>query len=176
MKIRIAMGKLCVLSLSMIVISLFNFCNDKEAIFAETAAGVAVGQKAPSFKLSNIEGDEFELESFRKDKHVLLVFSATWCPACRHEIPLLKEYYDEYKDDGFEIVSIDIGESASKVKSFVKKSEINYNVILDEEAVVAKLYKVIGIPLNIVLDKSGIIIYKDNVPPDKDFIKDLFVN
>ena len=170
------MLKLCILSLSMIVISLFNCFNDKEMLFAETVVGIEVGQKAPSFKLPNIEGNEFELESFRKDKHVLLVFTATWCPACRHEIPLLKEYYDEYTDEGFEIVSIDIGESASKVKSFVKKREINYTVILDEKAVVTKLYKVIGIPLNIVLDKSGVIIYKDNLPPDKDFIKDLFVN
>jgi peroxiredoxin len=171
-----AMRKLYITSLYIIIIILFNFCHEGHIVSAGTEVGVNVGQKAPAFTLPNVDGSEFELGTFRKDKNVLLVFSATWCHACRHEIPLIKNFYDEFKDDGLGIVVIDIGEHISKVKSFVKKREINYNVVLDETADVAKIFQVTGIPLNIVLDKSGIIIYKDNAPPDKDFIKNLFVN
>lgn len=176
METKIAMRKFYVLSLCSVIITLFVLCYEKYIVFAGAEAGVNVGQKAPSFTLPNVNGDEFELEAFSKDKNVLLVFSATWCQACRHEIPLIKNFYDEFKDDGLEIVVIDIGESRSKVKSFVKERAINYNVVLDEKADVAKIFQVTGIPLNIVLDKSGTIVYKDNAPPDKDFIKDLFVN
>ncbi len=53
------------------------------------------------------------------------------------------------------------------------KKKINYPVVLDSKADVARLYKVIGLPLNIVLDKNGVIVYKENRPPDKELLKKL---
>ena len=71
------------------------------------------------------------------------------------------------------MLGIDIQESAKKVKSLVDKKKINYPVVLDSKADVARLYKVIGIPLNIVLDKNGVIVYKENRLPDKELLKKL---
>ena len=70
-------------------------------------------------------------------------------------------------------MGIDIQESAKKVKSLVDKKKINYPVVLDSKADVARLYKVIGLPLNIVLDKNGVIVYKENRLPDKELLKKL---
>ncbi len=145
-------------------------------VFAGVETGVDVGQKASPFKLLAIDGKEIALESFAKDKVTLLVFGATWCPACRHEIPILKEYYNKLKDDGLKILNIDIQESNKKVKSFVKKNQINYPVALDSNAKVAMLYKVVGIPLNIILDKNGVIRYKENRPPGKEILEKLLLN
>ena len=117
-----------------------------------------------------IDGKEIALESFAKDKVTLLVFGATWCPSCRHEIPILKEYHNELKDDGLKILSIDIQESKKKVNSFVKKNRINYPVALDSNAEAARLYNVVGIPLNIILDNNGVIQYKDTRPPSKEIL------
>ncbi len=161
-----------ILSLSTFVMFLVTL-SFNNVVFAETNTGIDVGQKASTFQLLTIDDKELELESFRKDKVVLMVFSATWCPACRHEIPLLKEYYNEFKDDGLEVLNIDIQESKKKVSSFVGKNKINYPVILDSTAAVAMLYKVRGIPLNIILDKDGIIKYRENAPPSKEIIKKL---
>ncbi len=44
---------------------------------------------------------------------------------------------------------------------------------LDSIAKVAMLYKVRGIPLNIILDKDGIIKYRDNRPPSKEILDKL---
>ncbi len=157
-------------------LSTFVMCGVSENILvAETNTGVDVGQKAPTFKLLTIDGKELELESFGKDKVVLLVFGATWCPHCRHEVPILKEYYNKFKDDGLEVLNIDIQESKKKVSSFVGKNKINYPVILDSTAKVATLYKVRGIPLNIILDKDGIIKYRENTPPSKEILEKLLV-
>ncbi len=159
--------------LSILGMFFLPFSASDDNVFAEVETGVDVGKKAAPFKLLTVDGKEIELESFAKDKVTLLVFGATWCPACRHEIPLLKEYYSEFKDKGLNVLSIDIQESAKKVKSLVDKKKINYPVVLDPKADVARLYKVIGIPLNIVLDKNGVIVYKDNRPPDKELLKKL---
>jgi peroxiredoxin len=176
LKVGVVKRTFFVLSLSAFVMFLFECVASKNMLVAETDTGVDVGQKAATFELLTIDDKKLELESFRKDKVVLLVFGATWCPACRHEIPLLKEYYNEFKDDGLEVLSIDIQESKKKVGSFVKKNEINYPVVLDSIAKVAMLYKVRGIPLNIILDKNGVIKYRENRPPSKDDIKRLLVN
>ncbi len=162
-----------ILSLSTFVMFLVILSVNRNVVFAETSTGVDIGQKASTFELLTIDDKKLELESFRKDKVVLMVFSATWCPACRHEIPLLKEYYGEFKDNGLEVLNIDIQESKKKVGSFVEKNEIDYPVALDSIAKVAMLYKVRGIPLNIILDKDGIIKYRDNRPPSKEILDEL---
>lgn len=159
--------------LSILGMFFLPFSASEDKLFAEAERGVDIGKKAASFNLLTLDGKEIDLESFAKDKVTLLVFGATWCPSCRHEIPLLKEYYSELKDDGLNVLGIDIQESAKKVQSLVDKKKINYPVVLDSKADVARLYKVIGIPLNIVMDKSGVIVYKDNRLPDKELLKKL---
>lgn len=170
---NIVMRLFAISLLSLIGMSVLPFSASEDKVFAEVETGVDIGEKAAPFKLLTLDGKEIELNSFAKDKVTLLVFGATWCPSCRHEIPLLKEYYSELKDKGLNVLSIDIQESAKKVKSLADKQEINYPVVLDSKADVARLYKVLGIPLNIVLDKNGVIVYKDNRPPDKELLKKL---
>ncbi|MGR3302066.1 MAG: TlpA family protein disulfide reductase [Candidatus Scalindua sp.] len=165
-----------ILSLSTFVMFFSTFCTNDNTVFAEPETGVNVGQKASPFKLLTVDGKELELESFAKDKVTLLVFGATWCPSCRHEIPILKKYYNELKDDGLNVLAIDIQESEKKVKSFVEKQQINYPVVLDSTAKTARLYKVVGIPLNVILDKNGVIVYKQNRPPDKEILEKLLKN
>ncbi len=150
-----------------------SFSDSEGKVYAEVETGVDIGMKAAGFSLLTLDSKEIELESFAKDKVTLLVFGTTWCPSCRHEIPLLKEYYSELKDDGLNVLGIDIQESAKKVKSLMDKNEVNYPVVLDSKAVAAKLYKVVGIPLNIVLDRNGVIKYKANGFPDKELLKKL---
>ena len=167
--------KRTILTLSLSVFVLFPLLlsiNDNLA-FANVKTGIDIGQKASVFKLLTINDKELELESFAKDKVTLLVFSATWCPSCRQEIPILKEYYNELKDKGLNILSIDIQESKQKVRSFAEKYRINYTVALDTNASVARQYKVVGIPLNIIMDKSGVIRYKEHKPPSKQLLERL---
>ncbi|MFQ5685250.1 MAG: TlpA family protein disulfide reductase [Candidatus Scalindua sp.] len=171
---KMVFRRFLILSLSIFVTFFLTFGTNDNIVFAEVETGVNVGQKASPFKLSTVDGKELELESFAKDKVTLLVFGATWCPSCRHEIPTLKEYHNELKDDGLNLLAIDIQESEKKVGSFINKNQINYPVVLDINADVARLYEVRGIPLNIVLDKNGVIRYKENKLPGKEFLEKLF--
>ncbi len=164
-----------ILLLSMLGMFFLPFGISEDKVFAEVETGADIGMRAASFSLVTLDGKEIELESFAKDKVALLVFGTTWCPSCRHEIPHLKEYYSELKDDGLNVLGIDIQESAKKVKSLMDKNEVNYPVVLDSKGVAARLYKVVGIPLNIVLDRNGVIEYKANKLPDKELLKELLL-
>ncbi len=158
---------------SVFLLSAFMMCvsaSGTNVVFAGIETGVDIGQKAIPFTLLSVEGKQIALESFAKDKVTLLVFGTTWCPSCRHEVPILKEYYYDLKDDGLMVLGIDVQESKKKVSSFVGKNRINYPVALDSNADVARLYQVVGIPLNIILDKEGVIRYRDNRPPSKEML------
>lgn len=170
---NIVMRSVAISLLSILGMFFLPFSASEDKVFAEVETGVDIGNKAASFSLLTLDGKEIELESFAKGKVTLLVFGTTWCPSCRHEIPILREYYSELKDDGLNVLGIDIQESAKKVKSLMDKKGVNYPVVLDSKAVAARLYKVVGIPLNIVLDRNGVIEYKANKLPDKELLKKL---
>lgn len=63
------------------------------------------GSVAFNFSKKDINGQQLSLADFR-GKYVLLDFWASWCVPCRAGNPHLLELYRQYKDKGFEIISI----------------------------------------------------------------------
>lgn len=140
--------------LSTIVLSFFLI----GIIGCSQAVSVEEKGQASDFTLDNLDGSKVSLLDLRKEKPVLLVFWATWCPFCIEEISVLNKMVDKYKDK-VGIVGIDIKENADKVKSFAQKKEIKYNILLDSTGSVAQKYGVLGIPTNVLIGKDGKILY-----------------
>lgn len=56
-------------------------------------------QKAPNFKVATIEGDTVSLQkSMEENKPLVVYFTASWCPICAKNWPVLSKLYPEYKD------------------------------------------------------------------------------
>jgi peroxiredoxin len=109
--------------------------------------------KAPGFALANLEGKEVKLNDFDK-KVVIVDFWATWCGPCRREIPDFVELYDEYKDEGFEMVGISLDKGGPKVvMDFAKKYEVNYTMLMDDGKVQNEYGPIQAIPTTFVLDQ-----------------------
>jgi thiol-disulfide isomerase/thioredoxin len=90
-----------------------------------------------------------------KGNITLLNFWATWCPPCKQEIPTIQKLHDTMKGQKFEIMAVDLGESAPTVKGFLDENKISYPVYLDPKNSLASLYASRGIPTTYILDKSG---------------------
>lgn len=116
-----------------------------------------VDVQAPDFALKDLNDKEVKLSDYR-GKVVLLNFSTTWCPHCRTIILYLKELYDQYKEEDFVILNIDIQESKKRVSAFAARFKIPYRVLLDTDAKVTILYKVVGVPNLVLIDREGIIL------------------
>jgi peroxiredoxin len=84
------------------------------------------GKTVPEFTVTDIEGKEHDLSSYR-GKNVLVVFWATWCPACNLEIPHLIELRKQMSEDDLTIIAIS-NEDPGALKSFVNNKGINYSV------------------------------------------------
>jgi cytochrome c-type biogenesis protein len=112
---------------------------------------------APDFSLDDIQGKTFKLSSQRGNP-VIIFFGATWCPACRGEMPHYKALYDKYAQRGLKFLYIDINESTRKVARFARENSFPFLVLVDLDGSVANDYNLIGVPTLFLLDKEGNII------------------
>jgi len=132
--------------------------------------------KAPNLQLSDLNGTLYSLSEYKdKQQPVILFFWTTWCPYCRQELRVLKDKYEELLTDGWELFAVNVGESASKVDSFIKNASLPFKVLLDKTASVTKSFGVFGVPTYVVIGKDGLIRAMEHYFPE-DTIKELIVS
>jgi len=131
--------------------------------------GIMTGQRAPDFMLNDLSGAPFTLSELRGSKAVMLVFWATWCPACIQTIPQFSELHTHYGSQGFEVVSINIASNDPliRVQRFQELNRLPYRILYDEKTDVSRTYGVYGIPTTLIIDRDGIIRYRGNLLPPK---------
>ena len=123
----------------------------------------AIGEKAPNFVITNNDGIEIELKIFT-GKYLLLDFWASWCAPCREENPKILKVFNNFKDNGFSILSISVDESRANWIKAINDDQIgewNHASNLKGWDIVSKLYGVRAVPQNFLIDPNGIIIAKN---------------
>ncbi len=120
------------------------------------------GHLAPDFSLKTLDGKTVRLSELRGKKVVLINFWATWCPPCRLEMPTMQQIYTEYKGKGFEILAINIEPDAQEeIQDFVKELRLTFPVLLDSDMKITRKYRLIGLPVSMLIDRKGIIRSKE---------------
>lgn len=114
---------------------------------------------APSFELPDDNGEMHSLSDY-KGKPVILNFWATWCPPCRAELPSMNRGWDKIKDDGIEMIAVNVGEDEDTIFAFMGEHPINFQVLLDQSGDMVKQWPVRGLPTTFVIDKEGHIVYR----------------
>lgn len=106
-------------------------------------------------KLSNYQG-----------KVVVLNFWTTWSQECKKSIPDFIEMKNNYKDEAFELIGIDLdaitqnGVTFSEVIPFVNKYKINYPIVVGTDKLLNAYGGISTIPTTFVIDKEGNIFEK----------------
>ena len=116
---------------------------------------LAVGVSAPEFKLADLRGQQVSLSQFR-GKVVILDFWATWCGPCRLSMPILEKLQEEHPND-LKLLAINLEEPRDEVRDYVARRNIRTTVLLDLEGKVGRIYGSESIPMQVLIDKNGII-------------------
>ena len=113
-----------------------------------------VGTSAPDFELESLEGETVRLSQLQGHP-VLLIFSASWCPACRAEAPLVEEVHEDHPE--LVILLVDLEETAAVAQRFADDLGMTHPVLLDRNGQVGRLYHIYAIPASFFIDVEGVL-------------------
>lgn len=139
----------------------------------DTARGykVKVGEQAPKLAFNLLDGTPVTNKSL-KGKVVVLQFTASWCSVCIKEMPHLEsEVWQQFKNEDFILIGIDLKEEREKVDRFIAKMKVTYPFTIDEDGSLFESFTLpnAGVTRNIVLDKTGKIIFLSRLYDEKEF-------
>ena len=124
----------------------------------DIAFASSFGKDAPDFSVDDIEGKTHKLSDYR-GRNVVVVFWATWCPACNLEIPHLIELRNMFAEDKLAILAIS-DEEPEHLKNFAESKDINYTVTsLGDSPLPEPFANVASIPTTFFIDPEGKITF-----------------
>ena len=129
------------------------------AVNAEVKEGLKIGQRAPDFTLMTNQDVAVKLSDYR-GRTVLLNFWASWCPPCQVEMPHLRDFYLEYKDQQVVVLAVNmthLEKRAEDAQSYLEETGAEFPSLYDTEGAVTDLYRIKAYPTTYVLDQHGII-------------------
>jgi peroxiredoxin len=141
---------LAILGAAIIYTLYANFMKEKN----ET---VKINSEAPDFVLTDLEGNKHKLSDY-KGQGVFLNFWGTWCKPCEKEMPYMDNQYKVYKDQGVQILAVNVGESKFAVNNFVQKHHLSFPILIDSKSQVQNAYSVGPLPVTFLIDKNGKVI------------------
>jgi cytochrome c biogenesis protein CcmG/thiol:disulfide interchange protein DsbE len=121
-----------------------------------------IGKAAPSFALAQLHGDKPLSTAELKGKVWLLNVWASWCVSCRVEHPLLLQLA---KAGIVPVYGLDYKDKPDDGRAWLAKNGDPYTAsVIDQDGRVGIDYGVYGVPETFVIDRSGIVRYKQIGP------------
>jgi thiol-disulfide isomerase/thioredoxin len=131
--------------------------------FADYIKGLkssGIGKTVANFILPDPQGRDVDLNNL-KGKYVLVDFWASWCAPCRQSFPHMREVYQKYKGEPFEIYSISIDASKASWLKAVKEEANPWLQSLDTKNISQSGFAVTAVPTTYLIDPQGKIIMKE---------------
>ncbi|MDP6796922.1 MAG: TlpA disulfide reductase family protein [Candidatus Krumholzibacteria bacterium] len=119
-----------------------------------------VGKPAPDFTLMDLDGElQYTLSALQDSSVVYLDFWASWCGPCRRAFPEVMKLYEEYSEQGLEVLAISLDRSEGPAKQFIKKQGSEFPALIDVGAKVARIYGASSIPTTVIVAPDGTVAY-----------------
>lgn len=163
--------KFCLIFVLLLAQSAFAQIPVKE-IPADYGFIVKIGDQVPAFSTTLVNGEKISSADFN-EKIVMLQFTASWCSVCRKEMPFIeRDIWQKNKyNKQFVLIGIDLDEPLKKVKKFQEDIKVTYPLALDPGGKIFGLFaeSKAGVTRNVILDKTGKIVYMTRLFKEDEF-------
>lgn len=135
----------------------------------ERTAHLEIGKVAPNFEAPTPDGKIVNLNDL-KGKVTIIDFWAAWCGPCRRENPNVVRIYNQYHDQGLEIIGVSLdgqnrqNDPKKAWLDAIEKDKLTWNQVSNLKYFkdpVAQLYNITSIPATYILDSEGRIAAKN---------------
>lgn len=141
--------------------------NNDFAAQLENYRSMKIGNTAPDFSFAgdilNLSNTEFQKLSDIKSDYIVVVFGASWCPACPSELSQIASTYSKWKSQKIEVVFVSLDEDEKIFKSFA--NDFPFISICDYqkwESPFVKDYHVFATPTIYLLNSKREILLRPN--------------
>lgn len=129
-----------------------------------------IGRAAPPFHLKQLDDPAHEFQpSDLKGKVWVLNVWASWCVSCRDEHPVL---IDWSRARNLTLIGLNYKDEVPAAKTWLEKLGNPYTLsVIDDQGAAGLDWGVYGVPESFVIDKKGVVRYKQIGPITKEAIE-----
>ena len=133
-----------------------------------------VGEHYLNFQMDDVSGERQEFSKLT-GKLTLLQFWASWCGFSKQSNYLLKDVYEEYHNDGLEVVGVSLDTKAEAWKQAIEEQGLkwtNPSNLQGREGPVVTQYSISATPDNFLLDAIGKVLARGlSIPEYRELIE-----
>lgn len=133
----------------------------QKAQVTRSSVGTSVGNRAPEFSLTSIDGDRI---SYNADRPRVIFFMAAWCGSCIPEERALAKLHRQY-GDRVQIISVDV-DPQNDTKADTRRFQRQYGGPWPHalSGQIAQTFRVRSLDATLVLNRNNVITYRDSHP------------
>jgi cytochrome c biogenesis protein CcmG/thiol:disulfide interchange protein DsbE len=78
------------------------------------------------------------------------------------ELPRLQPLFEQYKDQGFEVIAVEAKRDTERAKKFIEEKGLAYTLVEngeDDAEIVGSIFKVRSFPSSFLIDRDGKVMY-----------------
>ncbi|HKP70220.1 MAG TPA: TlpA disulfide reductase family protein [Pyrinomonadaceae bacterium] len=84
-------------------------------------------------------GQDMNLRKFTNGKKlVMVVYFAPWCPNWKHDLPMVQQFYDKYRDKGFDVIAVGEYDPVDAMKKHIEQYKLTFPIVWESDLRTAK--------------------------------------
>lgn len=122
----------------------------------EATSKVGVGDIAPDFTVTLLDGEELTLSSLRGEVVAVVFFSHT-CPDCKALFDDIEAAKEEIGSRGIRLIAISRGGTMQDIETYIEANGYTFDVACDAQREVYDDYATMYVPRLYLIDRKGVV-------------------
>lgn len=102
---------------------------------------LSIGDQAPDFETIDQNGKTIKLSDLRGQKVLLYFYPKDNTPTCTQQACNIRDNYEAFLEAGIKVYGVSINNAKSH-QNFIKKQDLPFDLLVDEDHVINELYQV----------------------------------